>query len=118
MDEFLTVCEKNLIGRNFKEGMGLDTVTPDDENIWLLDAVIQHLSPYPGKGIKLITTAVGSSVLRFRSAAAKVIRDWEETEGANIKKLSPDIFHIVKKVKKKEAADSLKKVWDDILSFK
>ena len=118
VDEFLTVCEKNLAGKNFKAGMGLDTVTPDDENIWLLDAVIQHLSPYPGKGIPLIMTAIGSSVLRFRSVAAKVISDWEEAEGTNIKKLSPDIFHLVKKVKKKEAADSLKKVWDDILSFK
>lgn len=118
VDEFLTACEKNLTGRNFKEGMGLETVTPDDENIWMLDLVIQHLSGYPGKGSRLIVTAIGSSVLRFRSVAAKVITDWEETEESNIRKIDSDIFHAVKKVKKKETADSLKKVWDDILSYK
>lgn len=118
VNEFLTLCEKNLVGRNFKEGMGLDTVTPDDENIWMIDTVIEYLSKYPGKGVKLIVTAVGSSVLRFRTVAAKVITDWEAAEGTNIKKIDQEVFHAVKKVKKKEAADSLKKVWDDILSYK
>ncbi|MCR5002217.1 MAG: hypothetical protein K6A71_10530 [Lachnospiraceae bacterium] len=118
VDEFLMACEKNLIGRNFKEGMGLDTVTPDDENIWLLDLVVSHLTPYPGKGAKLVTASVNSSVLKFRTVAAKVITEWEEAEGANIKKINTEIFHAVKKVKKKEVADSLKKVWDDILAYK
>ena len=118
VDEFLMACEKNLIGRNFKEGMGLGTVTPDDENIWLLDLVVSHLTPYPGKGAKLVTTSVNSSVLKFRTVAAKVITEWEEAEGANIKKINTEIFHAVKKVKKKEVADSLKKVWDDILAYK
>ena len=118
VDDFITVCEKNLAGRNFKEGMGLNTVTPDDENVWMLDAVIQHLSGYPGKGTMLLVTAIGSSVLQFRTAAAKVISDWEEAEETNIKKLSADVFHAIKKIRKKEAADSLKKVWDDILSYK
>ena len=118
VDEFLAACEKNLDGRNFKEGMGLNSVTPDDENIWMLDAVIQYLSAYPGKGSKLLVTAIGSSVLQFRTAAAKVISDWEEAEEVNIKKLSADVFHAIKKIRKKEAADSLKKVWDDILSYK
>ncbi|MCR4808140.1 MAG: hypothetical protein K5857_10775 [Lachnospiraceae bacterium] len=118
VDEFIAICERNLEGRNFKEGMGLDTVTPDDENIWHLDLIVQYLSRYPEKGIKLITTSIGSSVLRFRTVAATVIQDWETERGENIKKISSDIFHAVKKVKKKEAADSLKKIWDDILSFK
>lgn len=118
VDEFLTVCEKNLAGRDFKEGMGLNVVTADDDNIWMLDTVIQYLSVYPGKGSKLIVTAIGSSILKFRSAAAKVIADWEEAEEMGIRKISSEVFHAVKKVKKKEAADSLKKVWEDILSYK
>ena len=118
VDEFLNLCEKNLIGRDFKEGMGLLTVSPEDENIWMIDEVIRYLDKYPGKGKKLLLTAIGSSILKFRTAAADIIRRWEEVNGANIKKTDPDIFHAIKKIRKKEASDPLKRIWEEILSYK
>ena len=98
--------------------MGMETAPPDSAQNWQLDFVIQHLSKYPGKGVKLLTTALSSAVYRYRLVASKVLKDWEKTENANIKKFNPELLKAVKKVKKKEVDNSLKKAWDEILEYK
>ena len=118
VDEFLSICEKNLSGLDYREGMGMETAPPDSAQNWQLDFVIQHLSEYPGKGVKLLTTALSSAVYRYRLVASKVLKDWEKTENANIKKFNPELLKAVKKVKKKEVDNSLKKAWDEILEYK
>ena len=118
VDEFLNLCVKNLSGRDFKEGMGTEPAPPDSESIWQLDTVLGCMGMHPGKGEKIVTTAVNSSIIRYRFAAAKLIREWEEENGRNIKKISSDVFRCVKKLKKKEVDEDLKKAWEEILNFK
>ncbi|MCR5419473.1 MAG: hypothetical protein K6E98_00500 [Lachnospiraceae bacterium] len=118
VDDYLELCEKYLDGKDFKEGMGSELSLPDSESFWQLDIVVQYLSLYPGKGEKLINTAVNSSILRFRKVASKVLKDWEKVENRNLKKINGDIFKNVKKVRKKEVDESLKKSWDKILEYK
>ena len=65
-----------------------------------------------------MVTAIGSSILSYRQAAAETIRRWEEIKGLPLKKISSEVFHAVKKVKKKEVDEELKKDWDEVLDFK
>lgn len=118
VDEFLNICYKNLLERDFREGMGTEEPGPDSDKIWQIDVVLQQLGSYPGKGDKLVLTAVNSAILSFRKAAAQLIGTWEETKDVNIKKISSEIFHAVKKVKKKEVDEELKTAWDDVLNYK
>ncbi len=118
VDEFLEICENSLDGHDFKEGMGNDLADHDSDKTWQLDIVMQYLTGYPGKGIKLINTALNSSILRYRGVAANVISKWEESTGKNIKKTETELFHTIKKLKKKEVNEDLKKKWDEILNFK
>ncbi|MBR6468894.1 MAG: hypothetical protein IKS84_00835 [Lachnospiraceae bacterium] len=117
-DEYINICEKNLTALNLVEGMGTDEPDPDSELNWRLDAVIRQLSPYPGRGVRLVTAALNSSILIYRQAAARVLKDWEKAENANIKKMNPELLKTVKKLKKKEVDSSLKKEWDEILDYK
>jgi hypothetical protein len=117
-DEFINICEKNMEGMDFSEGMGMDKPEPDSEKTWQLDLVIQHLPQYPCKGVKLVNAALNSSIFRYRLVASRVLKEWENKENANIKKLSPELLKTVKKIKKKEVDGSLKKAWDEILEYK
>ncbi len=118
VDEFLNICSKNLVGRDFKEGMGTEEPEPDSENTWQLDVVLKYLGTYPGEGGKLLVTAINSSILQYRQQAAETIRQWEELKGLPLKKISSEVFHAVKKIKKKEVDEELKKAWDEVLDFK
>ena len=118
VSEYISTCEKNMEGKNFSEGMGMDRPGPDSAKSWRLDIAVSNLAGCPGKGIKLINTALNSSIFRYRRAAADVIMMWEKNENANIKKLSPELLKTVKKLKKKEVDGSLKKAWDEILDYK
>ena len=117
-DEYINICEKNLTVLELSEGMGMDVPDTDSEQKWRLDAVVGQLSPYPGRGIRLVTAALNSSILCYRQAAARVLKDWEKAENANIKKMNPELLKAVKKLKKKEVDNSLKQEWDDILEYK
>lgn len=118
VDEFLEICNKNLVGRDFKEGMGTEEPEPDSEKSWQIDVVIECLASYPGKGDKLIITAINSAVINYRRAALEVIEAWEELKGLPLRKINSDVFHAVKKIKKKEVDEELKQAWNEVLSFK
>lgn len=118
VDEFLNICVKNLTGRDFKEGMGILEPEPDSDKTWQLDTVIKQLGGYPGKGDKLIVTAINSSILSYRKAAAETIYAWEELKEIGLRKISSEVFHAVKKVRKKEVDEYLKTAWDSVLNYK
>lgn len=118
VDEFLNICVKHLDGCDFKEGMGLEEPPVGPDCPWQIDVVLSCLDGYPGKGDRLMITAINSAVLKYRQAAARVIQAWEELKGTSLRRISSDVYHAVRKVKKKEVDEELKKVWDSILDYK
>lgn len=118
VNDYINTCEKQLLDKDFREGMGMEPVPADSDISWQIDIVVQYLSAYPGLGEKLINTALNSSVYRYRLVGAKVLKDWEKSEGAGLKKINPELLKTVKKLKKKEVDGTLKKAWDEIVDFK
>ncbi|MCR5357201.1 MAG: hypothetical protein K6E63_07330 [Lachnospiraceae bacterium] len=114
--DYIDICEEKLNGRDF------DVIVTDQENVevntWRLDQILKYLGRYPGMGSKIVVTAMGSAIPMYRSAAADVIGQWEELQKKNIKKISPEVFHSLKKVRKKESDGDLKKRWDELADYK
>ncbi|MBR6469284.1 MAG: hypothetical protein IKS84_02795, partial [Lachnospiraceae bacterium] len=114
--EFLDICEHKLNGYDF------DVVPTDQETAdvktWRLDKVLKYLGKYPGMGSKIVVAAMGSVIPNYRFGAAKVIREWEELQGKNIKKINLEVSHTIKKVRKKETDEALKKEWDALADYK
>ncbi len=118
IDDLLKVCTDNIAGRDIPQGMGNEAVSTDATQIWKMDLVVKRLADYPGKGCEIVDFCINSPFTRWRKSAAATIIRWETINGVNVKKISADIFRSVKKVKKKEIVDSLKKSWNEILEYK
>ena len=119
LDDFLNICASNITGRGFPEGMGTELYDSEAmKNCWNMSLVIKNLKNYPGKGNEIIKSAINSPVLIFRRTVATTLKEWESIKGVNLKKISADVYKDVKKIKKKEVDENLKKKWDEILEYK
>ena len=118
VDDFLAIAAEKIKYGDFPTGMGNESYPAENKTVFKLDFVTQFLSAYVGKGSEILNACIDSPIVRWRSAAAMVLKNWETSENANIKKINQDLFHAVKKIKKKEINDKLKTDWDEILNFK
>ncbi len=114
--EFIDICEERLSNSDANVAPS-DTPEPGDEK-WHLDRVLKYLGRYPGLGEDIVIEAIGSVNPAYRMIAASVIKQWEETRGRNIKKISTDVFHAIKKVRKKEPDPAIRSEWDAVSDYK
>ncbi|MCR5508299.1 MAG: hypothetical protein K6F34_06405 [Lachnospiraceae bacterium] len=113
LGDFVTICEDKIETKAVNKEAGSTSA-----DVWELDTVIGYLKDRPGMGSKIILEGIVSENSICREAAADVMKSWEGALGRNIKKIDSDLFHAVKKARKKETDEELKKAWDLVVDYK
>ena len=79
------------------------------QNYHALAAVIQSLRMYPGKGVKLLKTALLCPVVSCRSHALDTLEGWVRLNRTSIKGLAPELVDVLKQAEILEVKEELKK---------
>lgn len=67
-------------------------------NYHILIAIVQLLKRYPGKGDRLLKTALRAPVINNRNIALTVLEEWVEKQNDSLEKLYPEYYSILKEL--------------------
>lgn len=115
VDECIALFEQHLPLDTMKTGPAkLHGFGDQYKNYNILVSIVQFLKPYPGKGLKLIETALQSPVINNRHMALNVLEEWKK-KGKNIKEDFPELMEIIARGLEREPDDKVRERMQQLL---
>ena len=115
VDEFLTLCDREIAYEQYPNKMGDDLGLGPVQGGIKLDLIVQHLDKHFGKGREMIKVCIQSPITRWRNMAAKAMFGWVRESGLSLKDIDAKLYAEVERVHAIECSEQTKGMWEKLL---
>ncbi len=115
VDEFLALCDREIVYDTYPNQMGNDLgLGPVPGNI-KLDTIVQYMDRHCGKGCKMIRACIQSPITRWRNMAAGAMLGWVKEANKTLQELDAGLYAEVVRVSEIECSNQTKGMWEKLL---
>ena len=109
VDQMIALFEERLpldaLSTGSADEMGLGEAFRDHR---ALSYIVQHLRPYPGKGITLLRAALNSPVVSNRNMALSALEEWVKKEDRPLDDLYPELHAYLRELLDREVREDVR----------